>query len=60
MQGCENGIWLKQTDIGFKINMMLIITAKLNNSNVLLQGYSDQLFPGSSANVCHLYLIILK
>jgi hypothetical protein len=58
--GCNDGIWLSQSDSGFKANMAILMMVYANNK--FLNGYIDtsQLWSGSGVQkICRSYLLTL-
>jgi hypothetical protein len=55
--GCEGGFWLRPSDAGFKANLATLLLAYTTKVNLRVWAYNDQLWTGSGAPTCRLYLL---
>jgi hypothetical protein len=51
---CIDGYWISKTDVGFQVNFSMILAASAAKSSVVVDAYTDKLWPGSGGKYCKL------
>ena len=51
---CIDGYWIAKTDVGFQVNFSMILAASAAKSSVVVDAYTDKLWPGSGGKYCKL------
>ncbi len=57
---CKNGYFINKTSAGYEATLSMLLAAYQANTPVILYGYKNNQWSGSSAPVCELYSVLYQ
>jgi hypothetical protein len=54
---CPSGYWITKSDPGFSANFVILLAAYSQQTSIRVVGLPDQIWSGSSATYCKVYVI---